>query len=91
MDKNIANLKLDMIDDFSEVGGGSLPLERIKSKVIAFNCSGKSSNEFVKKLREYDIPVIARINEERVIIDPRTVFDQEFNLLADALLFASEK
>ena len=89
--RDIENLEFEMIDDFSEVGGGSLPLERIRSKVIALKCKEKSSNEFVKNLREYDIPVIARINEERIIVDPRTIFDEDFCLLVDALAFASRK
>jgi L-seryl-tRNA(Ser) seleniumtransferase len=57
------------------VGGGSLPEECIATCVLAVNV--KSSDRFLKKLRQADPPVIARTENNRVLFDPRTVLDDE--------------
>ncbi len=60
----------------STVGGGSLPTEEMPTYLLALDL--KKPDDFLHKLRESHPPVIARIEEDRVLLDPRTVFpDQE--------------
>lgn len=60
----------------STVGGGSLPTEEIPTYLLALDL--KKPDDFLHKLRESHPPIIARIEEDRVLLDPRTVFpDQE--------------
>ncbi len=71
----------EVVQSESTVGGGSLPEESIPTFVLAL--SVKSPDKFLKKLREANPPVIARTENDRVLLDPRTVLPgQEDGLLA---------
>jgi L-seryl-tRNA(Ser) seleniumtransferase len=59
----------------STVGGGSLPEEAIPTHVLALKV--KSPEKFLKRLREANPPIVARIVEDTVLFDPRTVLDDE--------------
>jgi L-seryl-tRNA(Ser) seleniumtransferase len=69
----------DVISSKSAVGGGSLPDECIATFVLALKI--RSPDKFLKKLRESRPPVIARVEDDTILFDPRTVLD-------DALLLA---
>jgi L-seryl-tRNA(Ser) seleniumtransferase len=69
----------------SAVGGGSLPGETMPSWVLSLDCQGTSADEVMRRLREGSVPVIARIEEDRVLLDPRTVLPEEDGPLLDAL------
>ncbi len=62
---------VDVIDGRSTVGGGSLPGETLPTKLIALSVN--SPDAFLEKLRHSDPPVIARIENDRVVFDLRTV------------------
>ena len=65
----------------STVGGGSLPEETLPTWVLAFSVS--RPNAFATRLRKADPPIIVRVAEDKVLLDPRTVFaEQEPALLA---------
>lgn len=69
----------------STIGGGSLPGETIESWALAIDCNDRpgGAERLAKALREGDTPVIGRIEDERVYLDPRTVLpDEEEALLA---------
>jgi L-seryl-tRNA(Ser) seleniumtransferase len=55
----------------STVGGGSLPGESLPTYVLALDV--KSPNRFLSKLRAANPPVIGRTENDRVLLDPRTV------------------
>ncbi|MBN1665581.1 MAG: L-seryl-tRNA(Sec) selenium transferase, partial [Anaerolineales bacterium] len=64
----------------STVGGGSLPGETLPTCLYALTVA--SPDRFLARLRQADPPVIARIQDERVVFDPRTVLpEQEPQLL----------
>jgi L-seryl-tRNA(Ser) seleniumtransferase len=64
-----------VMESESTVGGGSLPGESLKSYVLALKV--KSPDQLVKKLRQYNPPIIARTQENRILFDPRTVLDEQ--------------
>jgi L-seryl-tRNA(Ser) seleniumtransferase len=71
----------DVIEEKSTVGGGSLPEETLPTWVLALEIP--KPNGFAAKLRRASPPVIVRVSEGRVMLDPRTVFaKQESALLA---------
>ena len=71
----------EVISNQSTVGGGSLPEETMPTFVLAL--SVQSPNRFLDQLRQCDPPVIARLEDNNVIMDPRTVLpEQEKDLLA---------
>ena len=69
----------------SAVGGGSLPGETLPSWVLSLDCQTLGPEEVMRRLRGANTPVIARIEEDRVLLDPRTVLPEEDAPLLDAL------
>lgn len=63
----------EVIKSESTVGGGSLPEESMPTFVLALKV--KSPDKFLKRLREATPPVIARTENDAVLLDPRTVLD----------------
>jgi L-seryl-tRNA(Ser) seleniumtransferase len=63
----------DVIQSTSTVGGGSLPEETLSTYVFALKM--RSPDRFLKRLRESDPPVIARVENDTILFDPRTVLD----------------
>jgi len=70
-------------EDVSMPGGGSLPENGIKTYVVAIKTT--QTEEFIKKLRKTEPPVIARIKEDFVIFDVRTLQEKEIPLLVKAI------
>jgi L-seryl-tRNA(Ser) seleniumtransferase len=68
----------EVIKSESTVGGGSLPEESMSTFVLAL--SVKSPDKFLKKLREANPPVIARTENDKVLLDPRTVLNDDLLL-----------
>jgi L-seryl-tRNA(Ser) seleniumtransferase len=64
-----------VVESRSTVGGGSLPDECVSTYVLALNV--KSSDKFLKKLRQANPPVIARVENDAILFDPRTVLEDE--------------
>jgi L-seryl-tRNA(Ser) seleniumtransferase len=63
----------------STIGGGSLPEETLPTYVLALDTG--NPNKYLKKLRELPLPVIARVENNLVILDPRTVFPEQYESL----------
>jgi L-seryl-tRNA(Ser) seleniumtransferase len=68
----------------AKVGGGALPLLELEGPVVAIDDPG-GADRLAGALRAGDPPVIARIREGRVLLDPRTLTDEEADLLATAV------
>lgn len=80
------NLKLETRDDFSAAGGGAAPAARLETTLLALSHKNMSTSRLEKKLRDTDPPVIARIAEDRVVLDLRTVAESEEKELLAALV-----
>jgi len=85
--KRLCAAKLDasVIDAESTVGGGSLPGETLPTRAVAIAIA--SPDAFAARLRQNAPPIIARIEEGRIVFDPRTVLPAE----EDALLGGIER
>ncbi len=81
----IKGVKVTLCKDYSEVGGGSLPLEKLPSEVLKITVDGYTPNKLIDSFRELTIPIIARILDDTVVIDTRTLFDGEFKCIVDLL------
>ncbi|MEX0761025.1 MAG: L-seryl-tRNA(Sec) selenium transferase [Dehalococcoidia bacterium] len=68
----------------SAIGGGSLPGQTLPTFVLAIR-PGIGPDEFCAHLRQAATPVIARIEDDEVLLDPRTVMDGEDNPVIEAL------
>ena len=71
----------EVVSGRSTVGGGSLPEETLPTRLLALEAD--HPNEFTDRLRQADPPIIARVEDDRVVCDPRTVLpNQEERLLS---------
>ena len=71
----------EIIAGESTVGGGSLPGETLPTRLLGLRPS--SPDRFLARLRQAEPPVIARLQDERILLDPRTVLpEQEPELIA---------
>lgn len=66
-----------VLDDLSEVGGGSLPGVQLPTKVVALRVYGLEPEEISKRLRSAKIPVIGRINKNEYLLDVRTMNEED--------------
>jgi L-seryl-tRNA(Ser) seleniumtransferase len=66
-----------------KVGGGALPLLELEGPAVALSAD-RGPDRLQRLLREADPPVIARIHEGRLVLDPRTLADDEVDLVAAA-------
>jgi L-seryl-tRNA(Ser) seleniumtransferase len=70
---------------FSEVGGGSLPAEVLPTHLVLISIEDLKPKQVVQRLRNNVPPVIARIEHDRVVMDPRTLFSDEIRIVSTAL------
>jgi L-seryl-tRNA(Ser) seleniumtransferase len=75
---------------FSQIGGGSMPLVELPTWVIRMKPEYMSINELEKKLREYQTPIITRIQDEQLVMDVRTIKEEEYALVLKALVDVME-
>jgi len=73
-----------LVDVFSRPGGGAFPLQKLPSKGVGVKVQGISANAVEKKMRGNDIPIIGRIEEDRFIMDLRTIQDDELPIIRNA-------
>jgi L-seryl-tRNA(Ser) seleniumtransferase len=77
-------LSFELLDGLSAIGGGSLPGETLPTRLLALSGS-EPPDQLAARLRSLDPPVIARIEQDRLVLDLRTVLPEEDKLLAKAL------
>jgi L-seryl-tRNA(Ser) seleniumtransferase len=71
----------EIVSGFSTVGGGSAPGSALPTQLVALSHPSLCASELEARLRGGDPPVIARIENDRVMIDLRTVMPEEDELL----------
>ena len=74
-----------LVNGFSMAGGGSLPAKGIETALVGISARFISAAEIEKRLRRQEPPVIVRVAEERILLDPRTLRDDDFKELKNAL------
>ena len=74
----------------SLVGGGSTPAQSLPTKVIRISSARHSATQLEVRLRRPSsgIPVIARIEDDHLLLDLRTVFPEQDVALRDSLVAA---
>lgn len=79
------NIEAVVAPDSSRPGGGTLPTAEIPTFCLRISHEGLSASELEEHLRGAAPPVIARVNEDRLVLDLRTVADAEIPALARVL------
>jgi L-seryl-tRNA(Ser) seleniumtransferase len=78
------NMFFKVKEDFSMVGGGAMPTEKLQTFVICIKSEFYSAQFLEKKLREFSTPIITRVNNGEVLLDLRTIQDNEMDTIVDA-------
>jgi L-seryl-tRNA(Ser) seleniumtransferase len=86
--KLVPHCQVKIKEEFSQVGGGALPLQRLPTWVMALRPLSTTVARMEKRLRESNPPVIARVQEGEILLDLRTVAEREEKELLDSLLKA---
>jgi L-seryl-tRNA(Ser) seleniumtransferase len=85
-----SRLLVEMIDGESVIGGGAAPSAVLPTRLLAVSCQGLSADELSARLRASDPPIIARVEEGRVLLDLRTVFAAQDEVVIAALRHLAE-
>lgn len=85
---NEFDITVKIEDDFSQAGGGALPLEKLPTKVLTIIPSHMSVSKLEERLRKYKTPVITRVQDGKLIIDLRTVRERDFDIIIKAIEYA---
>jgi L-seryl-tRNA(Ser) seleniumtransferase len=81
----IVGLTIALKKDVSAVGGGALPLQEIETMLVSLQYEKLSAVRVEERLRHLEVPVIARIDGDEVLLDVRTIDDSEFSVIRDGI------
>jgi L-seryl-tRNA(Ser) seleniumtransferase len=79
------DLQINLEGGDSAVGGGSAPTSNLRSALIALSHPRKSASQLEQQLRQTSPPVVARIADDKVLLDLRTVPSEDLPALISAL------
>jgi L-seryl-tRNA(Ser) seleniumtransferase len=79
----------EAISGESVIGGGSGPDVRLETTLLSIRHPTRSSSEIESDLRMCETPVIARIEQDNLVLDLRTVHEDEEDLLVEMLVSAT--
>jgi L-seryl-tRNA(Ser) seleniumtransferase len=80
------NATILTLDGASEMGSGSLPAQPIPTRLVSVTSGKMTPDELAARLRRREPPVFARIQDDRVLLDPRTLLEGEEEIVIEALL-----
>lgn len=84
--------KVDVIPGISRVGGGALPMAELSTYLVAVRLTAEDGSPelFVEKLRHGNPPVILRLQQDSLLFDPRTIFEDQEDVLIERVLFCAK-
>jgi len=86
----LTGISINTVETISRVGGGALPLQQLKSVAVALTSGNKafSAARIESELRKNEPPVIVRIEEDQVLMDIRTVQEEDYRIITQAVASA---
>lgn len=82
---NLDPLTFVLREDFAAAGGGSLPTQKIPSVLVGIKNKKMPASRMEERLRKVDVPIIVRVDKDEILIDLRTVAEDEFGLIVEGL------
>lgn len=77
--------EIAMIHCMNPIGGGSLPGEELESVAISIFSSRIAAADMLERLRSLTLPVIGRIEDNKLLLDMRTMTEEEIPLVAEII------
>jgi L-seryl-tRNA(Ser) seleniumtransferase len=87
---SIPGISVEVQEDVSYVGGGSLPEEEIPTWIVSLRCDWAGDSELSQRLRLGKPAVVGRLREGRLVLDLRTIFPEQEQDVVDAIRVAVE-
>jgi L-seryl-tRNA(Ser) seleniumtransferase len=84
-------MQIRLLERSSKTGGGALPLMELPSLCVGVAVKGISPNALEKMMRYNDPPIIARIEDDLYVMDPRTIQAGEFATIETAFEKVTKK
>ncbi|MGI6450312.1 MAG: L-seryl-tRNA(Sec) selenium transferase [Desulfitobacteriia bacterium] len=84
--QGFGSLQVELEDNFSQVGGGAFPTANLPSVVCALQPLKGSASQLEEFLRRGEIPILARISKDKVLLDPRTLVSDDIPVIVERLL-----
>jgi len=81
---SIERLTVELLDFSSKAGGGSLPMLDLPSRCLGVTVDGITANAVERWMRNSNPPIIGRIENDRFIMDPRTLQEEEPDIIEKA-------
>ena len=82
---NTENFTVEQLDGDSKVGGGALPLQKLKTRLLSLVPAKLSAQKMEERLRYNTPPVIGRVEKDRLMLDLRTIQESDFQAVARAV------
>ncbi|MDW7774397.1 MAG: L-seryl-tRNA(Sec) selenium transferase [Desulfobulbaceae bacterium] len=77
--------QFSIIETAARVGGGAMPEQNLPSRALVLQPAAMTVNRLETALRQLAVPVVGRVEENRLLLDMRTVADDEIDLLSECL------
>ena len=78
----------DVVAGESEVGGGSFPGTTLPTWLVRLDPGARTADSLTARLRGAALPVVARVQDDRVVLDPRTIAPHEITAVVEAVTAA---
>lgn len=88
MEEYKIELDISVEDCKGQVGGGSMPTEELNSVAVVIKPVGIGVSKFEEKLRLSDSHIIARVYDDKYVLDVRTIFEEQFDEIAREIVKA---
>jgi L-seryl-tRNA(Ser) seleniumtransferase len=86
LNKNVSGVTITTISGFSQMGSGSLPAQNLVTTLVALGSEKINAESLAQKLRRNDTPIFTRIQNDQVLIDPRTLLSGDDKIVIEALI-----
>jgi L-seryl-tRNA(Ser) seleniumtransferase len=83
--RSVSGVVVSKISGFSQMGSGSLPAQNLATTLVALQAEKISAELLAQRLRQYDTPIFSRIQNDQVLIDPRTLLSGDDKIIIEAL------
>jgi L-seryl-tRNA(Ser) seleniumtransferase len=84
--KSVSGVAVTTICGFSQMGSGSLPTQNLATTLVALRPEKISVESLAQRLRQYGMPIFTRIQNDQVLIDPRTLLVGDDKIVVEALV-----
>jgi len=86
LNNSISDAAITTVSGFSQMGSGSLPTQNLATKLVSLQPQQFSAESLAHCLRRHNTPIFTRIQNDQVLIDPRTLLSGDDKIVIEALI-----